>query len=102
MGLDIIAYRENGETLKIFEFDEELHQIIFWNQTINWGKYPFLYLINDYYKANSMYIGKDLHSFIQELKSIRYFIPKNKHYKLDHILNCFSLNDIHKIRVIGD
>jgi len=102
MGLDILTYREEGERIGIFDFDEELHQIIFSNDTIDWDENYFLYLINDFYKANATYAGKDLQSFIQELENVRSFIPKNKQYKLDHLLHSFSSNEIYKVRVTGD
>ena len=102
MGLDILTYREDGDRIGMSDFDEDLHQIIFSNDAINWDRYYFLCLINDYYKANAMYVGKDLQSFIQELESIRSFIPKGKQYKLDHLLHSFSSDEIYKVRVTGD
>ena len=102
MGLDILTYRKEGERIGILEFDEELHQILFSSSLIDWDENYFLHLINDYYKANATYEGKDLKSFVSELESIRTFIPIKKQYKLDNLLNSFSSDEIYKIRITGD
>lgn len=102
MGLDILTYREEGGRIGIFDFDEDLHQLIFSNDLINWDENYFLYLINDYYKANATYEGQDFKSFVSELEGIRSFIPIKKHYKLDSLLNLLLSNEIYKIRITGD
>lgn len=100
MGLEVLIYDKKGGEPSIFEIDEDFHYWLFNKANLNDQEFIKILEIEDYYKTNALFSGKDLLDFILELEKIKSVTPYIK--EIDSLLNKINQKDIEKIRITGD
>jgi hypothetical protein len=102
MGLDIVLYNKQNKVIKVVEFEQKAHNLLF-NQTNNWSSCLMLRKIKDYYKTDVFYYKNEISILIEDLKMIKNFLNDIyvKNY-IDSIILELNNGNIEKIHFGSD
>lgn len=102
MGLDILLFDKNNKIMGEVEITLSIHEEIF-NGKIkcNWGDFPYLRKLKNYYKTNVIFKDSEIKAFLNDLLKFKSFLDERYEGELSSLIKNLDKN-VYKIHIMGD